>query len=133
MSDWRLTAESSIYKEALKATKSIEEPAYGFTKPSDITRNTTSAIIKQNNTIIQLLVKLREDLEDCKVAIRRIEAAKARASEPEDLTVSIQELQKDLQKLNLGEPSEKKIRKPTDNLFIFKNPKHIFDSVKNKK
>jgi predicted nuclease with TOPRIM domain len=130
MSDWRITAESLTYQDALRATESIEEPAYGFIKPSDVTRGTTAALIKQNNTIIQLLVKLKEDLEDCKSAIKRLEAAKTKIPESQDLSDSIQKLQTDLQKLSLGESSEKKIQRPTGKFYVYKNPKDIFDSIK---
>jgi hypothetical protein len=133
MNDWRNTAKSSIYQETLKATQTIEEPSYGFLKPADVTKIASTAIIKQNNTIIQLLVKIKEDLEDCKIAIRRLEAAKTKIPETEDLTQSISDLQKGLQKLSLGEPSEKKIKRTTGHFFVFKNPKEIFESVKNQK
>jgi hypothetical protein len=87
-------------------------------------------IIKQNNTIIQLLVKLKEDLEDCKTAIRRLETAKTKEPDTENLTQSIDDLQKGLQKLSLGEPTVRKIKKPTGQFFVYKNPKEIFDAVK---
>jgi hypothetical protein len=115
MSDWRQTLNSAIYQEALSATESIEEPPCGFVKPRDTDKTTTAiALIKQNNTLIQLLVKIKEDLEDCKdaikdcrEAIKRIEAAKTPAVH---LNNTIEELQKGLQNLKFGErktPKEK--------------------------
>ena len=80
MSNWRITSKSSSYLEALKATDSIEELAVGFANPTETPKG-TSTLIKQNNTIIQLLVKFKEELEDCKTAIRRIEAAKTQVPE----------------------------------------------------
>lgn len=135
MNDWRNTARSSIYQEALKATETLEEPSQGFVKPAECTKGATSALIKQNNTIIQLLVKIKEELEDCKIAIKRLEAAKTQVPETENLTHSIEDLQKGLQKLNLGETSTsvKKIKRQTGQFFVFKNPKEIFDSVKSQK
>ena len=112
MNDLRNTVRSSIYLEALKATETLEEPAQGFVKPAECTKGTTT-VIKQNNTIIQLLVKIQEELEDCKISIKRLEAAKTKVPETENLTQSIDDLQKDLQKLSLGEPSVRKIKKPT--------------------
>ena len=77
------------------------------------------------------MVKIKEELEDCKITIRRIEAAKTKEPDTENLSTSIDELQKGLQKLSLGEPSVKKIKKPTGQFFVFKNPKEIFDKIKN--
>lgn len=66
--NWRLTAESLSYKEAVKSTESTEEPAVVLTKPSEYFKGATTettTLIKQNNTIIQLLVCVSEKLEDC--------------------------------------------------------------------
>ena len=45
MSDWRNTAKSSIYQEALQATQSIEEPAQGFVKPTEAKAVASLALI----------------------------------------------------------------------------------------
>jgi len=121
MSDWRITANSSIYKEALQATETLEEPTVGFLKLAEVTRGSTAALIKQNNTIIQLLVKIKEELKNCKITIKRLEAAKTKVPETEDLASSINELQKGLQKLSLGELSKKKIKRPASQFFVYKN------------
>ncbi|WOK91320.1 hypothetical protein Cni_G00011 [Canna indica] len=86
---------------------------------------------KQLNTLIQLTVKIREDLEDLKIAVRRLETAKAIA-QPEDLATAIDSLQKDLQKLSLEGLSKPKISRPSGKLYVFKNPMDIFDSEKKK-
>jgi prophage DNA circulation protein len=124
MSDWRLTQGSQVYQEALTATKSIEEPAVGFAKPAE--EKGTSALIKQNNTIIHLLVKIKEDLEDCKTAIRAIRKQKEPAT---DITAAVDDLKNSLQKLSLGEPPKQKPKGP---FYVFKDPKKIFEEEKNK-
>ena len=133
MSDWRITQKSSNYLEALKATESIEEPAVGFVKPAEAKGGTTT-VIKQNNIIIQLLVKLSENLEDCKESIRNISkvvADRTSAGTSADIISTIDDLQKNLNKLSLGEPIPKPKKKEVP-FYIFKDPKKIFEEEKKK-
>ncbi|KAJ1686351.1 hypothetical protein LUZ63_017741 [Rhynchospora breviuscula] len=131
MSDWRLSANSTIYKEALKATESIQPPAVGFVRPQDITGRTTEVQFKLNNTIIQLLLKLTEKVEDLKVAVKKLETAKGKeVAQPDDLTDSLEQIQNQLQKLSLGESNKPAVPKSKGKLFVFKNPKEIFEAEK---
>ncbi|KAJ1693498.1 hypothetical protein LUZ63_010196 [Rhynchospora breviuscula] len=107
MSDWRLSANSTIYKEALKTTETIQPPATGFVRPQDITGRAIKVQFKQSNTIIQLLLKLTEEVEDLKVAVKRLETVKGKeVTQPDDLSDSLDQIQKQLQKLSLGESKE---------------------------
>ncbi|THU66724.1 hypothetical protein C4D60_Mb05t17220 [Musa balbisiana] len=56
---------SESYREALKATESIDPPALGFLKPIDHpgTLSHQAAVIKQHNTQLQLLVQIAEDIK----------------------------------------------------------------------
>ncbi|KAJ1704481.1 hypothetical protein LUZ63_004260 [Rhynchospora breviuscula] len=133
MSDWRLTAESSVYREALRATESIEEPALGFVKPTEATQRATSTIIKQNNTIIQLLVKIKEELEDCKDQIRELRRAKApEGSDTTDTTEALEQIQNQLKNLRLGPPSTSKRPTITGKFFVYRDPKKIYEEEKKK-
>ncbi|KAJ4770512.1 ORF II [Rhynchospora pubera] len=133
MSDWHLSANSTIYKEALKATETIHLPAVGFVKPQDITGRAIDVQFKQNNTIIQLLLKLTEEVEDLKAVVKKIEATKGKeVTQPDDLTDSLDQIQQQLQKLSLEEPSKSAVPKPKGKLFVFKNPKEIFEAEKKK-
>ncbi|KAJ1685811.1 hypothetical protein LUZ63_017201 [Rhynchospora breviuscula] len=133
MSDWRLSANSTIYKEELKATETIHPPAVGFVRPQDITGRTTEVQFKQNNTIIQLLLKLTEEVEDLKVAVKRLETVKGKeVTQPDDLFDSLDQIQQQLQKLSLGEPNKPAVPKPKGKLFVLKNPKEIFEAEKRK-
>ncbi|KAJ3705759.1 hypothetical protein LUZ61_009464 [Rhynchospora tenuis] len=133
MSDWRLSADSTIYKEALKATETLHPPAVGFVKTQEITGKALEVIAKQNNTLIQLLLKLTEEVEDLKVAVKRIEAAKAKEITPsDDLSESLGQIQVQLKKLSLGEPSKPAISKPKGKLFVFKDPKKILETERKK-
>ncbi|KAJ1685823.1 hypothetical protein LUZ63_017213 [Rhynchospora breviuscula] len=103
MSDWRLSANSTNYREALRATETIHPPAVGFVRPQDITGKATEVQFKQNNTIIQLLLKLTEEVEDLKVAVKKLEAVKGKeVTQPNDLSDSLDQIQQQLQKLSLG-------------------------------
>ncbi|KAJ1697324.1 hypothetical protein LUZ63_005836 [Rhynchospora breviuscula] len=107
MSDWRLSANSTNYREALRATETIHPPAVGFVRPQDITGKATEVQFKQNNTIIQLLLKLTEEVEDLKVAVKRLEIAKGKeVTQPNDLSDSLDQIQQQLQKLSLDEHSK---------------------------
>ncbi|KAJ4760007.1 ORF II [Rhynchospora pubera] len=124
MSDWRLSANSTIYKEALKAIETIHQPAVGFVRPQDITGRAIDVQFKQNNTIIQLLLKLTEEVEDLKAAVKKIEATKGKeVTQPDDLTNSLDQIQQQLQKLSLGEPSKPAVPKPKGKLFCVQKPK----------
>ena len=132
MTDWRYTAKTQPYLDALTATESIEEPAVGFVKPTEQKSNITAAI-KQNNTILQLLVKISEDLSDCKDAIKDIKrvVAEKSAGTSADIPKTIEELEKSLKKLSLGEPIKRK-PKPAAPFYVFKDPKKIFEEEKKK-
>ncbi|KAJ1701945.1 hypothetical protein LUZ63_001724 [Rhynchospora breviuscula] len=124
MSDWPLSANSTIYKEALKATETIKPPAIGFVRPQDITGRATEVQFKQNNTIIQLLLKLTEKVEDLKVAVKRLETVKGKkVTQSDDLSDSLDQIQQQLQKLSLGESRKPTVPKLKGKLFVFKNPK----------
>ena len=115
MNDWLITKRTEIYKDALKATESIEGSPEGFVKPTEVSQKATAALIKQNNTIIQLLVKISENLDDCLGTVKDIKkvVAKKSAGTSSDISAkTIEDLEKNLQKLNLGEPIRKSKPKP---------------------
>ena len=127
MNDWSITAKTEPYKKALAVTESLGDPAVGFVKPTEVTHGATSTILKQNNTIIQLLVKISEDLED----IKRVVADKTSAGTSSDISKSLADLQNNFEKLSLGEPVKPK-PKPKGPLFVFKDPLKIFEEEKKK-
>ncbi|KAJ3704990.1 hypothetical protein LUZ61_008695 [Rhynchospora tenuis] len=106
MSDWRLSADSTIYKEALKSTESIQPPAIGFVRPQDITGRATEVQFKQNNTIIQLLLKLTEEVEDLKDVIKELKSKRSTAAQSKGVEQALEQIQTQLQKLSLGEEKE---------------------------
>ncbi|QED42802.1 ORF2 [Dioscorea badnavirus A] len=89
------------YQEAVSVTEDLEPPALGFAKPSDHKGSVSSlsgAVIKQNNTIIQLLVSLHEKVDSLEDKVRRLEAGKV--SITEEIT---NDLVSRISKLKLGD------------------------------
>lgn len=121
------TKNTESYKEALKATESIDSPSLGFLKISDYpgTLSHQSAVIKQHNTQLQLLVQIAEDIKGIRIelqTIREIQQAKAGSSQgiPEDLITK-------LSNLNLG-PSERP-KEVQGRILVFKDPIQILKQV----
>ena len=134
MSDWRLTSGSEDYKEALAATTSLGAPAVGFAKLDEFgdTKEAVRAIIKQNNLLIQLLVQIKQDLDDCKTTINEVQRKLAANKEPEShITDAISNLEANLHKLSLGEPVKQKPR-PKGPIYVFKDPLKILEEEKKK-
>lgn len=125
---YTLSKNTESYKEALRATEAIDAPSLGFLKPSDYpgTLSHQSAVIKQHNVQIQLLVQIAEDLKDIRSelqAIKELQQTKAGSSQaiPDDLITK-------LSNLSLG-PSEKP-KEAKGRILIFKDPIQILKEVK---
>lgn len=78
------SSASSAYKEALKATELLEEPALGFIKPRDHNREgiqkSVTAVTKQNNTLIQLVVSLHEKINNLEEKVDKLRKEPSRES-----------------------------------------------------
>ncbi|KAJ3698544.1 hypothetical protein LUZ61_002249 [Rhynchospora tenuis] len=111
---------------------SIQPPTVGFVRPQDITGRATEVQFKQNNTIIQLLLKLTEEVEDLKVAVKELKSKRSTATQPEGVEQALEQIQTQLQKLSLGEPNKPAVAKSRGKLFVFKDPKLIFEAEKKK-
>lgn len=116
------------YKEALKATESIDPPSLGFLKSSDFPRTLShqAAVIKQHNVQIQLLVQIAEDLRGIKSelqTIRELQQSKTSSLQaiPEDLITK-------LSNLNLG-PAERP-KEAKGKILVFRDPIKILQEVK---
>ena len=129
MNDWSITAKTEPYKKALAATESLGDPAVGFINPKEVPQGTTttSTVIRQNNTIIQLLVKISEGIED----IKKVVTDRTSTGTSSDISRSLADLQNNFQKLSLGEPIKPK-PKPKGPLFVFKDPLKIFEEERKK-
>ncbi|GJV70064.1 Orf y [Tanacetum coccineum] len=102
----KLTAEANPdYIEAKQATEEIEIPSIGFAVPSEFkegTIKTLGAVIKQNNTILYLLIKqgeevrtIREELIEVKNRLTKFEKQEAT---PQEFGEAIADLTKRLEK-----------------------------------
>ncbi|AHI90953.1 hypothetical protein [Hibiscus bacilliform virus GD1] len=125
------TRATASYKEAVAATEDIQPPAVGFAKPSDNVgaQSSSSVIIKQNNTIIQLLASLSEKVNTLETEVRHIKNV-FDSREPSTSTLPTDLIEK-LEGLTLTDKQERpKERKGT--LFAFKDPYVILQEEKEK-
>lgn len=122
------TRGTEAYKEALRATESIDPPSLGFLKTSDYpgTLSHQSAVIKQHNVQIQLLVQIAEDIKGIRTELQTIRelqqtGTKPTQAIPEDLILK-------LSNLNLG-PTERP-KETRGKILVFKDPVKIFREQK---
>lgn len=131
MTDWKITAATKSYKQSLASTESLDPPSVGFLRP--VQGINISSVLKQNNTIIQLLVSISERLEDVQADLSKLrkevtEKGKAQVVS-ENLDPILDELQKKLEGLHIGEPKPQKKKSP---FFVYKDPLKIYESEKRK-
>lgn len=133
MNDLTTAKVSSDYVEALKATAELEVPAVGFSVPESLQggqATLSKEIIKQNNTLIYLLLKQAEEIRALEGQISKINLSLA-TLETEDrkekeLSDSIADLSK-----RLGLIATDKAQPPRAKqgpIYYNKDPKAIFDS-----
>lgn len=135
MSDWKRTAKIPAYIEAVKATETIEEPAVGFYKPSDSRFAQNVVIIKQNNTIIQLLTKLTEEVADLKEDFGILKGTISRkpldnGKTKEDLSEYLENIQKKLENFHVGDPKPSASKTKKSLFYVFKDPQQIYEDAK---
>lgn len=122
------TASTSAYKEALTATEQIEEPALGFVKPRDHNREgiqrSVTAVTKQNNTLIQLVVNLHEKINTLEEKIEKLR------KEPLQSTGISADLITKLENLTIQE--REKPKEPRGKRLVFKDPLEIIKAEKKK-
>lgn len=124
------TENSAVYKQVLAATQDIDPPSVGFEKADGSIGPTTSKLIKQNNFIIQLLVKTFEEVISLRIDIEILSSRVVSSKEKQqvsDLDESIETLQHQLEKLTLKIESEpEKPKKKTAPFFVYKDPLQIY-------
>lgn len=130
MTDWRIAAATKAYRNSLIATESIDPPSVGFTKP--VTGAGLTTLLKQNNTIIQLLVSVSEKLEDLQTEVTRLKKEVTEKGKTpvttENLDPILEEIQKKLESFHIGEQKSKK-KSP---FFVFKDPLKIYETERQK-
>lgn len=123
------TISTSAYKEALQATEQLEEPALGFVKPRDHNREgiqkSVTAVTKQNNTLIQLVVDLHEKINTLEEKIERLR------KEPPQSTGISADLVTKLENLTLQDQG-KKPKETRGKRLVFKDPLEIIKAEKRK-
>ncbi|GMP96993.1 hypothetical protein CsSME_00045413 [Camellia sinensis var. sinensis] len=83
-----------VYLEALKASETTEAPGIGLTISSDKLSipSGVKTLIRQNNTIIELCLRLSKQVEALEGRIRALEAQKSPALSTDDLVAKIANL-----------------------------------------
>nr|AWK49041.1 ORF2 [Taro bacilliform CH virus] len=120
------TQATESYTTALQATEEIEAPAVGFAKPADNKgpNSGTTTLIKQNNTQIELLVRLTEEVKALRQEVAQLRKEKSQASSiPDDLSSGLKNL-----KL-----SDQKTREAPGKLRVFKDPLEEYKKEKARK
>ncbi|UVT37307.1 ORF2 [Fig badnavirus 2] len=133
MSNYLYSQGTVTYKEAIKATESIESPALGFVKPSDYRGGTSApaAQIKQNNTQLQILVGISESLRDIKEDLKVIRESLRQIQSKEGPSATLPEdLVEKLSNLSLG--AAKPPKEKRGQLRVFKDPLRILEEEKEK-
>lgn len=126
-----LSSNTLSYKTAIAATEGIESPALGFIKPSEFTRGAQSgpsAIIKQNNTLLELVIRLTEKVQELQQDVKDIKRQVA-AKQPAVGTIPEDILEK-FKNLSLGtgaQPSER-----PGKLRVFRDPAQILKTEQEK-
>ncbi|KAD2393672.1 hypothetical protein E3N88_40649 [Mikania micrantha] len=118
-------------RATVKATEEIESPLLGFIRPTDFksgVNSLNSAIIKQNNTLIYLVVKQVQKLEKLSEEVekvkRNLKELGKREVKPLDLEESIEGLTKRLNSLSItGKTTVERKKGP---IYVYKDPKKTF-------
>lgn len=131
MSNYTNTQNTQAYTQAVQATDSIEAPAVGFAKPADHRGGTsgTTVLIMQNNTQIQLLVRIIEEIKtlEAEIKVLKDQVSKQKGVQlPDDIT---SELSAQLARLSLKPQAQ---REKKGILKVFKDPFVILQEEKQK-
>lgn len=125
------TRQSTVYKDTLKAVQDIDPPAVGFEKTDGSLGPSLSKQLKQNNFLIQLLVKTFEEIQGLRFEIESLNSklAQSKGKLPAtELDNSIEALQKQLEQLTIrteSEPEKPRKKRPAP-FFVFKDPLAIY-------
>ncbi|UVW45034.1 ORF2 [Badnavirus tessellopandani] len=116
-----MSVSQKDYLEALLNTNSLGAPSQGFIKDTEVSTSgqvsIQKSIIKQNNSIIELLVSLHKKLDKLQIE--------------KDTQKSIDDLSEQLSKISLGSTSSTSAQaKKKTPFYVFKDPQLIFEEEK---
>ncbi|KAG6527663.1 hypothetical protein ZIOFF_009789 [Zingiber officinale] len=122
--------ENTDYKRALQITEAIDGPTIGLASPTEpkTTFDIQKVLIKQNNTLISLIVNLTLQVQRLQEEIRQVSLPKPRTASKE-LEDSIADLTRRIGSLNLG--TDPIIPKKKGSILVFKNPAEILKNEVN--
>ncbi|QBB68759.1 hypothetical protein QKM20_gp2 [Epiphyllum badnavirus 1] len=122
----------SWYEGAIRATEGVSNPAVGFYKPREGLQlsEATQNLLRQNNTIIELLNRVNEKLELLTAQVKRLEGTHASSSGAAPDTSDLSELVTKLAGLTISDKRIYPAYKPK--IFVRRDPKAIYDAEKAK-
>lgn len=124
-----MSSQDPNYQKALEETEYVDSVATGFTKSSGLSAGDLGRkAIQQNNTILQLLLRLHSRVETLNAEVLVIK--NHLTNKPSTSTNIPEDLIQKLENLNLGPSEPKKTKKGI--FFAFKDPYVIFEEEKAK-
>jgi hypothetical protein len=120
---------SSDFQEAISASEDFDSPAVGFARSSDYKSGVAAqnaAVIKQNNTLLYLVAKQNQRLQNVEEKIEKLQKEVSRSKEvaPADLEESIANLSKRLDKASI---KEKQVApRKQGPVYFYQDPNKIF-------
>lgn len=126
MSNYRVTETSETYIEALRAVEGIDPPAAGFTKTDSLIPVAISKIIKQNNLIIQILVKIAEEVQNSKEELGELKRGVNTLLGQKQNADTLEDVVKKLENWKPGETSKPLVDKKPGPFYVFEDPKKIY-------
>nr|AIK01823.1 ORF2 [Piper yellow mottle virus] len=123
------TSSTGAHTEALQATEHLEKPALGSIKPGDDNgegiQKSVTAVTKQNNTLIQLVVDLHEKINNLEEKVEKLR------KEPLQNSGILPDLITKLENLTLRE-REKSPKEVKGKRLVFRDPLDIIKSERKK-
>lgn len=117
-----LSAQSHFYKDTLEKIEHLDPPVEGYVWPSYKSSDLNTLIIKQNNTIIKLLLAIAQQVEDYKTGL---DALKRELKANTHQEARLKEISERLNKLSLVEnPMPRKDKGP---FFVLNDPTEILE------
>lgn len=129
-----MTSSDLDYKQALVATDSLDSPAEGFVRPQSykVVNEGIRIALKQNNTIIQLILQLKDRVARLEEEVAQLKGAEKGKQPSADLNAQIEAITGQLKNIHLGDP-KKTVGKATGSFLIKRSPKLILKSEKDTK
>ena len=124
--DLKTTKNSTTYKQALTATREIQPEAAGFIVPSEVLNNSEAlgVLIKQNNTLLYILVNIDQKLGDLDERVSLLERSIGKLKVGQEFSETVHDLSKRLEGIKIAEKETQGFKR---NFRVYKDPQKIFE------